>query len=133
VVTAVGAYDGLKKLREAYPDLIVMAQELPPVNGENACLRIRQASYILMMVVGPAEETVDTFELGADAYMSRPPSDVELAAKARSLLRRKQRYDPPGGNSPTGLEIESHLSKGDDGSNRLTGAEFRLGFPPAPQ
>ena len=96
VVTAVGAYDGLRKLLEAYPDLIIMAQELPAVDGEDALLRIRQASYILMMVLGPADEELDAFELGADAYMSRPPSDVELVAKARSLLRRKLKmYDPP--------------------------------------
>lgn len=97
VVTAVDAYDGLRKLIEGYPDLIIMAQELPPVDGEDACLRIRQASYVLMMVLGPADEAVDSFELGADAYMSRPPSDIELVAKARSLLRRKQKtYDPRG-------------------------------------
>ena len=77
-----------------------------------------------MMVMGPAEEARDTLELGADTYISRPPSDVELAAKVRSLLRRKKRYDPPGDNPK--LEIESHLSKGEDGSNRPTGTEFRL-------
>ncbi len=97
VVTAVGARDGLRKLIEAYPDLIVMAQELPPVDGEDACLRIRQSSYILMMALGPAEKELDTFELGADAYMSRPPSDIEMVSKAHSLLRRKiKMYDASG-------------------------------------
>lgn len=109
MVTAVGASDGLRRLLEVYPDLVITAQELPPVNGENACLRIRQASYILMMVLGPADEELDAFELGADAYMSRPPSDVELVAKAHSLLRRKLKaYDPP---SITGLSARSREKK----------------------
>ena len=80
-----------------------MAQELPPANGEDACLRIRQASLILMMVLGPANEAVEAFELGADAHMSRPPSDVELVAKAHALLRRKNNiYDPTRGKSRAG-------------------------------
>ena len=80
-----------------------MAQELPPVDGEDACLRIRQASLILMMVLGPASEAVEAFELGADAHMSRPPSDVELVAKARALLRRKNDiYDPTRGKARAG-------------------------------
>lgn len=112
MVTAVGAYDGLRKLMEAYPDLIIMAQELPSVGGDDVCLRIRQASCILMLVLGPASEAIDTLELGADAYMSRPPSDVEMVAKAHSLLRRKQKaYDPPGGNHE--LEIEGRFSSED--------------------
>ena len=100
MVTAIGAREGLRKLIEAYPDLIVMAQELPPVDGEDACLRIRQASYILMMVLGPADEEIEAFEMGADAHMSRPPSDIELVAKAHALLRRKNNIcDPTLGKS----------------------------------
>ena len=131
VARATDARDGLKKLYEAYPDLVIMARELPMVDGEDPCLRIRQASYLPIIVIGSNEGAAEMLELGADAYMTKPPSPVELVARVHSLLRRHQRYDPPGGNP--GLEIESHLSKGDDGSNGLTGAEFRLGFPPAPQ
>jgi len=93
------------------------------VDGEDACLRIRQASYLPLIVLGTKEEAAEVLELGADAYMTKPPSLRELVARVRTLLRRKPRYVPPV-DSPR-LEIEKHLPNGGDG-NGLTPTEFRL-------
>ena len=124
VVRTADALDGLKKLYEAYPDLIIVARELPTVSGEDPCLRIRQASYLPIIVLGNGEEAVEMLELGADAYITKPPSLSELVARVHSLLRRKPRYDPPPDNPK--LEIENRLPKGSNGSNGLTPTEFRL-------
>ena len=124
VVTAADARDGLKKLYEAYPDLIIVAMELPMVNGEDSYLRIRQACYLPIIVLGSEEETAEMLELGADAYMTKPPSLSELVARVRSLLRRKPRYHPPGDNPR--LEIEKSLPDGGNDSNGLTPTEYRL-------
>ena len=124
VARAADALNGLKKLYEAHPDLVILARELPMVNREDPCLRIRQASYLPIIVLGSEEEAAETLELGADAYMTKPPSLIELVARVHSLLRRKPRYDPPGDNPK--LEIENHLPKGGNGSNGLTPTEFRL-------
>ena len=124
VVRTVDALDGLKKLYEAYPDLIIVARELPMVKGEDPCLRIRQASYLPIIVLGGNEEAAEMLELGADAYMTKPPSLSELVARVRALLRRKLRHNPPGG-SP-GSDIDERLSDGGKGSEKLTGTEFRL-------
>ena len=124
VVRTTDALEGLKKLYEAYPDLIIVARELPKVDGEDPCLRIRQASYLPIIVLGSNEEAAEMLELGADAYMTKPPSLSELVARVRSLLRRKPRYDPPGDNPE--LEIKSRLTKEGNGSNDLTPTEFRL-------
>ena len=94
------------------------------VNGEDPYVQIRQASYLPIIVIGSQEEAVDMLELGADAYMTKPPSLSELVARVGSLLRRRPRYDPPGDNPR--LEIEKHLDNGGDGSNGLTPTEFRL-------
>jgi len=91
---AVDAQEGLRKLYEVYPDLIIAASELPMVNGEEALLRIRQASYLPIIVLGSEEEAVETLELGVDAYMTKPPSLGELVARVRALLRRKLKRDP---------------------------------------
>lgn len=61
---------------------------------EDFCLRIRQASYIPIIALGNEKDSMETLELGADAYMVRPPSIVELVARVNSLLRRKQRDRP---------------------------------------
>ena len=96
------------------------------VNGEDPCLRIRQASYLPIIVLGSKEEAAEMLELGADAYITKPPSLAELVARVRTLLRRKQqRYGPPGGTPE--LETKERLSKrGDGNGNGLTPTEFRL-------
>ena len=119
------ALDGLRQLyEEAYPDLIIAARELPMVNGEDPCVRIRQASYLPLIVLGSREEAAEVLELGADAYMIKPPILRELVARVRTLLRRKPRYAPPVDNPK--LEIENRLPNDGDGSNGLTFTEFRL-------
>jgi len=124
VVRASNALDGLKKLYEAYPDLIIMARELPMVNGEEPCLRIRQASYLPIVVLGAEEEAAEMLELGADAYMRKPPDLNELTARVHSLLRRKPKDDPPGGSPEP--HIKDCLTKEGKGLNGLTPTEFRL-------
>ena len=124
VVRVTDTLDGLKQLYEAYPDLIIVAADMPMVNGEDACLQIRQACYLPIIVLGSQEEAVEMLELGADAYMTKPPSLTELVARVHVLLRRKPRYDRLRHNPK--LEIENRLPKGGKGLNGLTPTEFRL-------
>ena len=95
VVKATDAIDGLRKVYEVRPDLIIAARELPMVDGEDACLRIRQASYLPILVLGDEEEAVETLELGIDAYLTKPLSTNELVARVHALLRRKMGPHPP--------------------------------------
>jgi DNA-binding response OmpR family regulator len=95
VVTATDAIDGLRKVYEVRPDLIIAGRELPMINGEDACLKIRQASYLPILVLGSEEEAVETLELGIDAFLTKPPSTNELVARVRALLRRKMGPHPP--------------------------------------
>jgi DNA-binding response OmpR family regulator len=115
--------DGLRKLYQAYPDLIILARESPMVNGEDPCLRVRQACYVPIIVLGNGDDTSEMLELGADAYLMKPPGLNELVARVNSLLRRKTRYYPEGESFR--LEIENDQSEKRNGS-KLTATEFRL-------
>jgi DNA-binding response OmpR family regulator len=88
---------------EQYPDLVILGRALPMVDGEDAYLRIRQASYIPILVMGNDVEAAEMLESGADAFMSTPMSPVELVARVHSLLRRKK-------NLFTSVEPEKAIS-----------------------
>lgn len=119
------AFDGLKKIYEFYPDLIVVDRDLSMIEREDSCLRIRQISFAPVIVVGSKKYEVEILELGADAYLERPPSLVELVARVNSLLKRRRNnkwykdYNKPGDGG--------HLiDKGGEGLSGLTRVEFRL-------
>jgi len=101
-----------------------MASELSTLNGEEPVFHFRQICYLPILAIGSREEAAETLELGADAYITKPPSPDELVARVRALLRRKTRCDPPGGDPK--VEIEKRLQKGGNGSKGLTPTEFRL-------
>ncbi len=124
VVRCTNVSDGIKKIYEVRPDLIIVSRELPMLGVEDPCLRIRQASLLPMMVIGSEDYLVETLELGADAYMVKPPAPIELVARVAALLRRKKRHDPPDDN--TSLDIEGHTSRGGNGTDELTPTDFRL-------
>ena len=85
VVRAADAALGLARLYETRPDLVVMAGSLPVINGEDPCLRVRQASYLPIIILGGIYNAVEALELGADAYMNKPPGREELVAMVRAL------------------------------------------------
>ena len=91
--------EGLKKLYRASPDLVVMERELLPVNRQDPCARIRQASYVPIIIVGSDQDPMDMLEFGADFYMAKPPNLRELTARVRALLRRKNIEWHPWANS----------------------------------
>jgi len=89
VVKAADAAVGMAMLYETRPDLVVMAGSLPVLNGEDPCLRIRQVSYLPIIVLGGIYDAVEALELGADAYIGEPPGREELVARVNALLHRR--------------------------------------------
>jgi len=121
-------YQGLRSLYESPPNLIIMAKELPILSGEKLCSRLRQLSYLPIIVVGSEgeEPTAVILELGADAYVVVPPNAAELVARVRSLLgrRREPGHDPPTGNP--GDDPTRRITRRRNGSRDLTSTELRL-------
>ncbi|MDJ0751033.1 MAG: response regulator transcription factor [Woeseiaceae bacterium] len=89
------AADGNEGLRLALSDdwaLIVLDLRLPGVDGLEICRRVRrerQYQPILMLTSKSSElDRVLGLESGADDYLTKPFSVLELAARARAILRR---------------------------------------------
>ncbi|HET9642320.1 MAG TPA: response regulator transcription factor [Burkholderiaceae bacterium] len=87
--------DGLSGLKAAETDgfdVIVLDLMLPGIDGLEVCRRLRSAGRhvpILMLTAKSAElDRVLGLELGADDYLTKPFSVLELVARVKALLRR---------------------------------------------
>lgn len=105
------AYDGATALAcvESTPvDAAVLDVMLPDISGFELCRRIRETKLfpIVMLTARVTDaDKINGLTLGADDYMTKPFSPLELVARVKSQLRRQLRYDgqnpaPQAGGAP---------------------------------
>jgi DNA-binding response OmpR family regulator len=80
------------------PDLVVLDIMLPDVEGFEVCRRIKERSpqqAVIMLTARSAElDRVRGLEIGADDYITKPFSLMELLARVQAVLRRVRPADP---------------------------------------
>ncbi|MCP4011136.1 MAG: response regulator, partial [Proteobacteria bacterium] len=83
---------GLQEIEKSAPDLLVLDLMLPGINGLEVCKHVRKENEripVLMLTAKSTElDRVLGLELGADDYLSKPFSVVELMARIKALFRR---------------------------------------------
>ena len=88
------AYDGASAVelaRNGRFDLIILDVMMPELDGQEACMRIREFSNVPIIMLTAKSEDADKlmgFECGADDYVTKPFNILELKARIRALLRR---------------------------------------------
>jgi DNA-binding response OmpR family regulator len=88
------AFDGHEAVAaadRARPDLVILDWMLPGLDGLTVCRELRRKHLmpILMLTArGDVADRVTGLEVGADDYLGKPFSIVELAARVAALLRR---------------------------------------------
>ena len=91
-----GESDGAAALQAAESesfDLLILDLMLPGLSGTEICRRLRAESAvpIIMLTARDAEaDRVLGLEIGADDYITKPFSEVELLSRVRAILRRRQ-------------------------------------------
>ena len=84
---------GLKLAREGEYDVVVLDLMLPGLDGLSVCQQLRSAGMQIPVLMLTAKDLLDDkvagFEAGADDYLIKPFSLVELAARLKALVRRQ--------------------------------------------
>ena len=93
VVSAIDGLEAVEKYSTHAVDLILMDVMMPKLDGFSACQRIRQFStvpIIMLTARGEEQDRVRGLDIGADDYLVKPFSAIELLARVRAVLRRSQ-------------------------------------------
>ncbi len=102
VTCAASGEAGLKAARTQAPDLIILDLMLPGVDGLEVCKTLRSDNktrhipIIMLTAKGEEADVVTGLELGADDYVTKPFSPRVLAARVKTVLRRKKQESDDG-------------------------------------
>ncbi len=92
VIAALDGETGLKKAAGEQPDLVILDLMLPGLNGYEVCKRLKetQPEIPIVMLTAKSQESdiITGLDLGADDYITKPFSVLELLARINALLRR---------------------------------------------
>jgi len=129
ILTAVHPQDGLKKLKQKSPDLVILDVMLPGMDGFEVCRTIRQHSSVPIIMLTARGELMDKvvgLELGADDYLPKPFEPRELVARIHSVLRRAGQIGTarPRTFGRLMIDFTKHLVKLDEENLELTTNEF---------
>ena len=93
------AYDGLTAitlLQEKKFDLVILDVMLPEIDGWQILKTLRTFSKIQVLMLTTKDHVLDRvkgLDLGADDYLIKPFSYIELLARVKSLLRRSVKVE----------------------------------------
>jgi DNA-binding response OmpR family regulator len=90
--------EALEHVPRVRPDVVLLDLVMPGADGFDVLVRLHALGAAVIVVTGQAElsDRVTGLDLGADDYIVKPVSPIEVAARVRSVLRRLRAGDTPG-------------------------------------
>src|SRR5690625_1663785 len=136
VTWATTGLEGWEDFKRDTFELVLVDLMLPEIDGFTLCKNIRLISDVPMIIISARTEDIDKvhgLNLGADDYIAKPFSLIELKARIKSHLRRWNMYQGQEDNSDlmtftNGLVVdwEKQIVKFHDKEIFLTDKEFSL-------
>jgi two-component system, sensor histidine kinase and response regulator len=96
---ATSGKEALTFLETSQPDVILLDVMMPEMDGIEVCGQIkahpiwRYIPIVIVTALNSKEDLARALNTGADDFISKPVSPVELRARVRSMLRIKQQHD----------------------------------------
>jgi DNA-binding response OmpR family regulator len=135
VIAAGTGEEGLSAVEDQKPDLILLDIMLPDTDGFQMCQEIRRFSDVPIVMLSARAGEVDKvrgLEMGADDYVTKPFSHLELLARVRAVLRRYESQLPAVGevfeSGDLRVDYASRSVSIAGKSVRLTPTEYSLLF-----
>src|ERR1700678_1582801 len=98
VAEALEGRDGVRQFHQSHPDIVILDVGLPDLDGWQVLERIRDMSdvpVLMLTALGTERDKVRGLNSGADDYLTKPFSRVELLARIQAISRRQvQRNEP---------------------------------------
>ncbi len=133
VVSADTCDAGIRQAQTHRPDVCIVDLGLPDRDGINFIRRVRGWSpvAILVLTARVAElQRLSAFDAGADDYIIKPFSSLELLARVRAIMRRIARNEQSGSVLRLGeayVDLGSRVTRGPGGEEvHLTPLEHRI-------
>ncbi len=98
VIHAETGEEGLQKVEESKPDLVLLDIQMPGMDGFRILELIRKKasnrniSVLFLTAIDRKHLKIKGLELGADDYITKPFDRAELLARINAVLRRSDRY-----------------------------------------
>ena len=103
VLTATDGDAALTRFFDDAPDVVLLDVGLPHLDGFEVLRKIRQVSdtpVLMLTARGEELDKVRGLEIGADDYVTKPFSPLELLARIKAVLRRSD-LPPPVRSAPS--------------------------------
>ena len=134
VTRAADGEAGLRLAREGAPDIVILDVMLPKMTGLEVCKTLRgegsDLPIIMLTARGQEIDKVLGLKLGADDYVTKPFSFMELMARVEAVLRRSQpeckEHSSTHHVGNITVDIARHEACKDGEPLELTPREFRL-------
>lgn len=136
LLKASNGLEALEVLERQKVDLIILDVMMPQMDGIEACIRIRETNHIPIIMLSAKSQDMDKISglsVGADDYVTKPFSPLELVARVKSQLRRVNQFQSPSTKQEHEIRIDgllidtaSHLVTVDEQLVKLTPREFAI-------
>jgi two-component system KDP operon response regulator KdpE len=99
VANALTGQEGLEKLEQVKPDMILLDLRMPELDGWETFQRLRQVTSSPVIVVSAdnaKDNIVRALQDGVDDYITKPFYNPEVVARVKSVLRRAEKPEDTG-------------------------------------